>query len=134
MSDLSYITPITYKEAGMMLNRTHQHIASIVSNGLFTQYPSIGKERKLIKEQIELFIGKKQIRLTMLTSDELSLWTKYKDIAENSTATNQYTEVELALLVASTLHFVDTLPEEEKKNIIISFFNNWKCIIIDIRS
>lgn len=120
------ITPITYKEAATLLLTGEGQIRTSVSNGLFTRLPTIGMKQTLIKEQVELFIGKKQIRLTLLSHDEMELWQHYRHIAENTsvnTSEHKYSQEEVAKLIASTVQHMSTMSEDEKKT--VSVVSSW---------
>lgn len=77
-------TPITTLEASNILNIKRGTIQTAMWRGFLTKIPSKTKESILIKEQVELFINKSQIRLTLLSTEELIKWKEYNDIVVNS--------------------------------------------------
>jgi hypothetical protein len=81
------ITPMSYKDAASLLNTNENTIASCVRRKTFVRLPTIGQEQQLVKEQVELFKNKKQIRITMLSSEELKLWQHYNDLVKNEQLT-----------------------------------------------
>lgn len=115
-------TAISYQEAANILDTHINNIRSGASREIITRIPSTGMKQYVIKEQIELFKNKGQIRLTRLSNDELKLWQHYKDLAENNV--NNITKDEIINMFSSLLSI------EEKKTDIITTDTNKEVIII----
>lgn len=73
--------PITYAKAASLLNAKEVTIRAAANEGRLTKVPSTAKQL-VIKEQVMLFQGKKQIRETMLSESEHADWLKYKNAIE----------------------------------------------------
>lgn len=82
------MTPITIKEASEMLDMHYQTVNNASRKDTLTRMPTTGQEQHLIKEQVELFVGKKQISLRILSREERVLWEKYKYEAINAPIEN----------------------------------------------
>lgn len=80
------ITPISYKRAQEILNAKYSTIAAAARNGVFTKLPVTGLEQQLIQEQVELFMGKKQLKLAALSREEGKQWG---EIAEEVNSLSQ---------------------------------------------
>lgn len=81
ISQLAY-TPISYAEAEKLLQCKKGKIATIVHDNRLTPIPSLGSQGMVIKEQVELFIGKNQVRLSMLSDNEQEKWRLYRDLVQ----------------------------------------------------
>ena len=72
---------ITYKEATKLIHRSMTGIVEAASKGTLTKVPRAGQKVLLSKEQVLLFKGK-QIRLTMLSHEEMNTWMQIKQEIE----------------------------------------------------
>jgi hypothetical protein len=77
-------TAIDYKQAADLLGVSIGNIRTAASRGMFTKLPVTNQKQHLIKEQVELFQGKKQIRKGALSREEAALWHKYDQLAAQS--------------------------------------------------
>lgn len=112
------ITPITYTEASKLLNLTYFNIRQAAIRGTFKRVPTVGQEQKIIKEQVELFKGKKQLRLNLLTKEEISIWNKYNDITDFSSNTIEETFTPNQVLELISVVNQHTMSNEEKKRLM----------------
>lgn len=71
---------ITYRQAAELLNCQYITIRHAVSAGRLTKCSG---KTSLLKEQVELFKGKRGISMHSLKLEEKQLWEEYKKIAEN---------------------------------------------------
>lgn len=81
---------ITYSQAAKLLgiDKVGTIRTAAMRNNL-TKVPTLSQEQLVIKEQVLLFKGKKQIRMASLPDNEKALWFKYKEAAENHQQNNQ---------------------------------------------
>jgi hypothetical protein len=96
------ITPITYKRAQEILNAKYSTIAAAARNGVFTKLPVTGLEQQLIQEQVELFIGKKQLKLAALSREEGKRWGEIEEEV-NSTPQKKTSGVHVSREVTAAL-------------------------------
>jgi hypothetical protein len=68
------LTPIPDREAAKILNVTHATIRNAVERGALVRYPKSGKIQHVIKEQVELFIGRGRIVSGDLSPVHLQRW------------------------------------------------------------
>jgi|SRR2546421_1912275 len=73
---------VTYIEAGKLLNKAHQSIKSSVDTKTLTKCMPDGKRACLLKGQVLLFKDKSRVSLKDLNEQELEIWERYRDIAE----------------------------------------------------
>lgn len=74
------MTPITYVQASELLGMAYYTIKQAVARGALTKLPREGLEQRLVKEQVELFKGKR-ITLSSLSVDERTQWEQYRAMA-----------------------------------------------------
>lgn len=67
-------TPITYKQACALLGCKYTTLIAATERGVFTKLPVKGHEQKIIKEQVLLFVGKKQLKLAALSKEARRVW------------------------------------------------------------
>ena len=72
---------ITYKKASQELNVTLAALTKAMNRGTLTRVPHTGKYGLLSKEQVLLFRGK-QVRLSMLSHEEMNTWMRIKQEIE----------------------------------------------------
>lgn len=99
------MTPISYAETEKILDVKNITLKQAVARGVFTKLPRTGLSQPLIREQVELFIGKKRLSLDSLSQNERAKWDEY---AAQAIAPHQMSEPdsltpERAELVAKTL-------------------------------
>jgi len=71
---------ITYRQAASMLGCAIGTIHQAVSKKNLTKVLAPGREGRLVRKQVELFVGK-QIRLNMLDGSERAIWGRCQDEA-----------------------------------------------------
>lgn len=76
---------ITYREAAEILGMALTTIQHAVGRSL-TKAPSTTQASMLIREQVELFKGKRQISLRLLSPDEYRTWEYYKNAVHSQAA------------------------------------------------
>lgn len=74
---------ITYKEAAEILDVEYITIKHAAMRGKLTRCSIPLNQAMLLKQQVELFKGKRGISVNKLTIEEKSLWDEYKRIAED---------------------------------------------------
>ena len=62
-------TYITIEDASTLLDKQYVTVKAASSRGVFTRVPVTSHQQSLVKEQVELFIGKKQLKLAALNRD-----------------------------------------------------------------
>jgi len=72
------MTPITYKEAINILGVVEGSLHHAISRGVLTRLPREGVYQRLIKEQVELFRGKR-LSLSALNDRDRRIWQQYHD-------------------------------------------------------
>ena len=72
---------IGYQEAAEILDISIHTVRQAAVYNALTRLPRKGNEQKLIKEQVELFKGKR-ISLDSLDTDELRIWLEYNAIVK----------------------------------------------------
>ncbi len=86
------ITPISYAKASELLNCKYTTIASAVDRGVFTRLPVTGPEQRIIQKQVELFVGKKQLKLAALSREERKIWDEIDEQVNSTTSASQQDE------------------------------------------
>jgi len=71
---------ITYRQAAELLECEYITIRQAVSSGRLTK---CANKTTLLKEQVELFKGKRGITVHVLNLEEKQLWESYKEVAAN---------------------------------------------------
>ena len=74
---------ITYRQAADLLCMKEGTVRAAAAKGILTKVPTTSIRQLLIKEQVSLFKGKKQIRETMLSNEEKIAWNEYREIIES---------------------------------------------------
>lgn len=72
------ITPISDKQAASLAGKRYETIRNAVKRGALTRIPTAGQVQHVSREQVELYIGKTQIRLDALSKQELAAWQRYE--------------------------------------------------------
>lgn len=115
----STITPIDISEASIILDKPANTIRHAVFKNILSNLPSPNQKHQLIKEQVELFKDKKQLRYSLLSENEKMLYQQYKNIAENTVPTsNIYTSEQVGSLIASIKYHYETMSENDKKELV----------------
>lgn len=73
------ITPVTYKQACEILDCKYSTLAAAADRGVFTRLSVTGPEQKIIREQVEIFKGKKKLTLATLSREERKIWEQIED-------------------------------------------------------
>jgi hypothetical protein len=94
------MTPITYREAAIMLGVNEAALRSAVGRGIFARLPRTGTKATLSKEQVELFRGKTRLSLHVLNSQEKETWARYAQAVEKQPAQAETGGPDLAALLA----------------------------------
>lgn len=67
-------TYITIEETGIILGKPYGTVKAASARDVFTRVPVTSHQQSLVKEQVELFKGKKQLKLSALNKEELQKW------------------------------------------------------------
>lgn len=115
------LTPVSYEEAAKIANKKVGTVRAAAHTGIITRLPSVGLVQQVIKEQVELFANKKQLRLSMLAPEELEKWQALNkaatNIATQEPAQEQsYSPKDVAQLLAMYEEKRAGLTPEQKKS------------------
>lgn len=77
---------ITFHDASAALGCTVHTIRMAVQRGNLTRVQKVTKQGYLAKGQVDLFVGKKQIRKSLLSDEELKQWIHYDDVLNGNSA------------------------------------------------
>lgn len=80
------ITAIPDREAASLLGVTYETIRNAAKRGDLIRLPRAGLVQYVAKEQVELFKGKKQVRLSALNKNELKTWGEIEELIKGSPA------------------------------------------------
>lgn len=74
------VSPIPDREAADLLGVSYATIRNAVKRGDLMRVPMAGQIQHVAKEQVLLFKGKKQIRISALSREELRIWELLADL------------------------------------------------------
>lgn len=125
---MKMLTPITFEEASKILdNKPYATVRNGVKTGALKKLPSVGQVQKLAKEQVELFKGMKQIRVSTLPPEKKIEWKrldteinalylnfqnkeKAKDLNSDEKKVITWAETVVAMLISGNMQLV---PNEQ---------------------
>lgn len=96
-------TYITIEDASTLLDKQYVTVKAASSRGVFTRVPVTSHQQSLVKEQVELFIGKKQLKLAALNREELKKWHEINDAIALPETLSQGVETEEELQIRNQL-------------------------------
>lgn len=115
------LTPISYEEAAKLANKKVGAIRGAADRGILARLPSVGLVQQVVKEQVELFANKKQLRISMLAPEELEKWQAINKAVSKRTTQEpaqeqSYSPQDVAQLLAIYEEQRSGLTPEQKKS------------------
>lgn len=111
---------LSYKEASSLLGISVDTLKQAIGRGVITSIPSTHKTKYLMKEQVELFKGKR-LSTDDLTPQEKTAWEGYKLAILYPNAT---TPIQVEPFQATTVEGKFYLDPETTKALLLNYLSN----------